>query len=74
MPRPRVLIAEETDGLFYLIRFAEDGEFAGDTLHFSVEELKEAAEWEYDRRLEWRQVPPEVTDVVVYALGHVSPP
>ena len=48
-----------------LYRYAEDGEFAGDTLHDSLQNAIEQATWEYDRTLEWHDVPASLREAQV---------
>ena len=71
MPPARILLGEESERAFFLLRYAQDGEFAGDTFHTNIDELKEMAEWEYGRSFEWREVPPDVKDPVAFALSHL---
>jgi hypothetical protein len=48
-----------------LYRYAEDGEFAGDTLHDNFHAASEQANWEYDQVLEWYEVPPSLKDATI---------
>jgi hypothetical protein len=74
MPRARVLIAsEQPDNSFFLLRYARDGNFAGDTWHQSLGEVKEQAAFEYgDLLSDWEEVPPNTPDALKYALEQVS--
>ena len=71
MPPARVLLGQESHGQLFLLRYAEDGEFAGDTFHASLADLKEAAQSEFGRPFEWREVPPDVADAVAFALSQL---
>lgn len=44
----------EEDGLFFLVRLDSEGRFLADTCHFSSEEAKETAEYEYELDGEWQ--------------------
>lgn len=70
LPHPRVvLIDHRADGVF-LLRYAEDAIFAGDTWHPSVEEAKEQAMDEYGLALQdWQAVPDGESDPVRFALS-----
>jgi hypothetical protein len=46
LPTPSRLEIVEAGGLFYLLRYAEDGEFCGDTCHLSLDEAKSQARLE----------------------------
>jgi hypothetical protein len=57
-----LLLEEHTDG-FFLIRYAADGSFAGDTWHSSLEEAQEQASFEFgDLLTGWRTVDCEASD------------
>lgn len=61
------LIGKQSDGVF-LYRFDSEGQVVGDTWHRSIEEAKEQAQFEYGNLIsEWKQVPPEIEDVVQFA-------
>lgn len=66
LPAPRALIIEEKAGGFYLYRFSEGGEFAGDTWHGSLAAAKQQAAFE-GKLTEWRFVPEHVQDAAEYA-------
>jgi len=59
------LTIELTAEGFYLFRFAEDGVFAGDTLHPSVEEAKDQANYEVRTSTRvWLEIPNDASDAV----------
>jgi len=65
LPSARFLTIELTAKGFFLFRFAEDGAFAGDTVHRSVEEAKDRANYEYSNALgEWLDIPDEASDAI----------
>lgn len=70
---PRVLVIEfRSDGIF-LMRYADDGCFAGDTWHQSLEEAQLQAVDEYgDRVGEWRTIPSDVQDRGAFALARAN--
>ena len=76
MPWPRVVVIEfdrDSPGGFFLNRWAEDGTFAGDTWHRTLDEAKEQAVFELAKYLrEWRDIPPNVRDTRAYALAAVA--
>lgn len=70
LPWPQVLVIEEKPDGAFLFRFATDGSSGGDTWHTSIDDAKYQAEYEYQGLLsEWKQVPTNVTDVIVFALS-----
>ncbi|MBI1877522.1 MAG: hypothetical protein HYR94_04705 [Chloroflexi bacterium] len=70
LPRPRVFVIEEKSEGVFLFRFAADGSFGGDTWHMSIDDAKNQAAYEYGDMLgRWEQIPPEVTNVVAFALA-----
>lgn len=70
LPWPRVLMLEENSDGIFLFRLGEDGGNVGDTWHTSIEDAKAQAEYEYGDGLgEWKQMPPEITDPVAFALN-----
>ncbi|TAH50148.1 MAG: hypothetical protein EYC68_14960 [Chloroflexota bacterium] len=70
LPWPRVLMIEEQSGGVFLFRFGEDGSFAGDTWHDSMDDAKRQAEYEYGDSLgEWKQMPSGIKDPVAFALS-----
>ena len=71
MPPAAVLLIEsDSEGNFFLERFAEDGQFAGDTWHKTIEDAQYQATCEYENSLsDWIAVPPDDEDVVAFALG-----
>lgn len=54
MPATAMVILDQTDEGFFLVRYSANGEFAGDTWHESVEDAKEQAEFEFGN-LRWKQ-------------------
>ena len=72
MPGTRIMFLEElTDGGFLLVRFSGDGAFAGDTWHETTSDLKDAAQWEFDRNVEWHPLPP-LEDPVSFVLNSLN--
>jgi hypothetical protein len=67
------LTIELTAEGFYLFRFAEDGVFAGDTLHPSVKEAKDEANYEYGQALGvWLEIPNDASDAVEWLRARES--
>jgi hypothetical protein len=65
LPAARFLTIELTPEGFFLFRFAEDGAFAGDTWHRSVEEAKGQAIYEYGNALgSWVDIPDDASDAI----------
>jgi hypothetical protein len=73
MPFPAVLLIEtDPDGVF-LFRFTADGQVVGDTWHETIEDAQHQATFEYENSLsDWIAVPPDVEDVVAFALRKKS--
>jgi hypothetical protein len=70
MPPAAVLLIEPKSSGIFLVRFAADGQFAGDTWHKTIEDAQYQATCEYENSLsDWIAVPPDVEDVVAFALG-----
>jgi hypothetical protein len=70
LPPPRVLLIEERPDGYFLIRYGEAGEFAGDTWHAAFEDAADQAAFEFDiGRSDWSEVPADEPDAVAYALG-----
>jgi hypothetical protein len=68
-PPAAVLLIEPKSSGIFLIRFAEDGQFAGDTWHKTIEDAQHQATFEYENLVsDWIAVPPDVEDVVAFAL------
>ena len=56
MPRPRVLLMQETAEGWFLFGYAADGTFSGDTWHESADDALHQAEREYAGELSpWRE-------------------
>lgn len=70
LPWPAVVVIDtRPDGVF-LVRYAEDGQFAGDTWHPTVDEARSQASYEFGTTLgDWTSVPADVADLAGYALG-----
>jgi hypothetical protein len=69
MKAPDVLLIEKRHEGFFLLRFTADGIPVGDTWHLNLEDAKHQAEFEFDSLISsWGEVPPNVTDVVSFAL------
>ena len=73
LPVPRVLILEKAfvgrDTGYFLYRFTEEGQPAGDTWHSSESDALNAAVDEFgDRIYTWTDVPDDVEDEVLFAL------
>jgi hypothetical protein len=58
LPWPQVLVLEHVPGQgMFLYRYAEDGQFCGDTWHANIEDAKHQAECEYgEQRGGWKQI------------------
>lgn len=69
-PWPTVLLIRAgQDAGFLLYRYTQDGQFAGDTWHMTLDEAKDQADFEFGEGLgPWRSVPEEVADPVTFAL------
>jgi hypothetical protein len=48
MPDAAWVVIEEVNGSCYLSRYSNNGDFAGDTWHETVDEAKRQARFEYD--------------------------
>ncbi len=69
MPLAKVLIIETHENGVYLYHYAKNGEFAGDTLHETIEEAKEQAEFAYgDALTNWQPFPEKESDPLAYIL------
>jgi hypothetical protein len=69
MAMPRVLVLESRPDGFFLDRFDESGDEAGDTWHESIDDAKAQARAEYGENLgSWTQVPASEHDPVAFAL------
>ncbi len=70
LPKARVLVIEETREGFYLYRYTENGDIAGDTWHPNLEEAIKQAEFEFGVTSDaWEDIPSEVTDCHAYIFG-----
>jgi hypothetical protein len=77
MPTAAVLILQpprkRDGGGVFLVRYATDGTFAGDTWHFNFEEARGQAEFEYPEvELEWHEIPKNVEDPTAYAIERIA--
>jgi hypothetical protein len=69
----RLLVIEERPEGFFLFRFDKSGGCVGDTWHFTEEEAREQADYEYGQGAKsWSSVPEEIDDVVKFALAHMK--
>jgi hypothetical protein len=70
METPDILLIEESKDGTFLYRYTASGKNVGDTWHASVEDAKHQADFEFAGLITpWVNVPPEITNVVEYALG-----
>jgi len=61
-----LVISTENDGIF-LVRYAPDGEFAGDTWHQTIDEAKRQATFEYGELVgPWTAIPSDVQDIASF--------
>ena len=69
MPLAKVLTIEEHAGSIYLYRYSKNGAPAGDTLHESLKDAKNQAEFEYEDALsEWKVIPDNESDPMKFVL------
>jgi hypothetical protein len=61
----RVVFQESESDDVGLYRYADDGEFAGDTLHDNLKAAFNQANWEYDSILDWHAVPASLANAKV---------
>jgi hypothetical protein len=69
LPPARALVIEERPDGFFLLRYASDGEFAGDTWHIDFGSAKDQAAYEYGDGLQWAEVSPTDIDTVGWLRG-----
>jgi hypothetical protein len=70
MPPAAVLLIEPKPSGIFLFRFTANGQVVGDTWHETVEDAQHQATFEYENLVsDWIAVPPDVEDVVAFALG-----
>jgi hypothetical protein len=73
MPRPAVVILEETPDGFLLYRYSQEGAPAGDTWHASRRDAEAQAEFEFGNALGvWAFVPDSVGDAHAYVLARLG--
>lgn len=73
LPMAGVLVLEEAiergNRSYFLIRYAADGTYAGDTWHLTVDEALEQASYEFGDALgRWIDVPPDVDDARAFVV------
>jgi hypothetical protein len=66
MPVAALLVVDEADDGIYLLRYAANGEFAGDSWHQSIEDARHQARFEYGP-LTWTEAPDGPTRVDDFA-------
>lgn len=70
LPPPRTLLIEERPDGYFLLRYSESGEFAGDTWHIALEDAMDQAKFEFDSERDgWLEIPEDEPDAVSYARG-----
>lgn len=71
LPWPQIVLIESWPEGVVLVRFADAGQYAGETWHPNVEQALQQAAFEYAELLgAWSEIPPEVDDVVGWSLNH----
>jgi len=74
MPWPRILVIRQSTRGFFLDRYTEEGDSAGDTWHQSFDDAQEQALIEYNGSVgAWREVPAEIDDAEVIAFALREP-
>lgn len=69
MSLPVVLLIDQQSEGFYLLGYAADGAFTGDTWHRDLDEAKGQAEFAYGPYLgEWNAIPDDTEDPVRFVL------
>jgi hypothetical protein len=70
MPRASVLLIERSQHGVYVIRYAANGRFAGDTWHETIEDAKHQVAYEFgDSVSDWKEVPVDINDVVAFMIS-----
>jgi len=70
MPDSKVLLIEPSKDGVFLIRYAMNGQFAGDTWHSTIDEAKDQAAYEFGEAVSaWKDVPKDVNDVVAFVTS-----
>lgn len=69
LPLPAVVVLDETAEGFFLIRWADDGTFGGDTYHQTADEARGQAEFEFEHVGTWEAIPADITDPAAYAIA-----
>jgi F0F1-type ATP synthase assembly protein I len=68
LPKPKILVIEQTGTEVFLFRFTESNAYAGDTWHQSIEEAKTQAEFEYNiPHHAWQQISDEMDGTTILA-------
>jgi hypothetical protein len=73
LPAPDVvLLVSDDDGKSAMVfRYTAHGDFAGDTLHPSIDDAQQETEAEYDEALlPWEEVPEDVGDAHAFAVRY----
>jgi hypothetical protein len=76
MPTAAVLVVQpprkRDGGGVFVVRYAANGTFGGDTWHFTLEDAKDRS-FEYPNvELEWHEIPKDVEDPTAY--GRIAAP
>lgn len=67
LPYPSILTIEETEEGFFLFRYTNEGEIAGDTWHMTLDDAIEQAKFEYGIDAnQWTDIPDDVTNIYEY--------
>lgn len=70
---PALLVIEQRHDGVFLFRYTADGRCVGDTWHEAVDAAKKQASFEFNDLLsEWKQVPIDIEDVILFGLGTVA--
>lgn len=70
MAWPLVLLIEFREDGIFLVRYGDDGSFAGDTWHQALEDAQSQAREEYgDQVRDWTPFPDNVEDKLGFALS-----
>jgi len=70
-PAALLIIDEEPEGGWLLIRYSGSGQFAGDTWHENLEEAKRQAHSEFGS-VSWKEAQPTPTEVHDFAIAQVA--
>ena len=72
MPPTRFLIVQETAEGLFLIRHSLDGEYAGDTWHEDLANLKKQVQFEFECAIDWASFPYGVADPIEFVREKVD--